>query len=898
MSTSTPYEILGLAKTNEDVKLRIAYRKRILELKSDRQNNPTSRKIAPEKFREICRAYETLSDYEKRKIYDEDQKWLSNLDLSEYTLQQLASEPDLALSLKEQLKNSKLRLINAQGPITGQTPLYCAARACNVEAVHYLIEQDADPDLQQRSGSTALHAAAFFGHPEMVRCLLECGANYTIKNRFGNLPGDEYNEPNINIKEIFSELKETLFVQTAANQFDWLKANIDRIGDHIDTEYYTQRQTLLHCACKKGYFDLVKWFVEERHANLDLVDINLNTPLHLAAYGGYEKIVDYLLSKGANSILINRWGMTAEQEGIVHGTKIKELFQAMRDMNMFDMAIKGIVWWFQYYFEDKSPNSIDGQGTSLLYVACRFGQTSVAEWLLDKGANINFQLPGKRSTPLHGAAFNKHLSTVELLLSRGADINIKNSYSSTPIDDAQTDEIKKLLQQHRDNLAIDKYIPVHLYSDGKKAGDGPLAKVQLHCDATIDDLIKALPDKLRDSYKWFSIARSPLDFADDKTTLISAVCRARHVNSIFLDLPICLIAYTSPRYINSGYRARDPRNGLNLRTFHSEFRSKQKDQSFCIKGNSNEPQIFRIDNVSFKFPPCCTNNDTLIDINYIFSPDAKKFQLPECICLFETAYNVENEKLNDMPTITVDNEPNIKLYTWVSSSAYWFSHTDQDNRLPRIGGIQALIRHVEVIPKSLCLLPDMFIQNAVGKLFEKRQTPVSCQYLKIQEPDVELFPHQAYHGTSINVIRSILMDGLVMPSTVVSNGFRVCPPAGHIARGVQAFGIPDFANALFVSPSIHYCSDPVYAVTFSSGDQQMIAVLDCRIRNDAFKAFASTVPSYVAHPGDDIKAIEWRITCPAAIQITGIIFIPTIQSRAEAARLRASKLDMNPNNVA
>ena len=69
-------------------------------------------------------------------------------------------------------------------------------------------------------------------------------------------------------------------------------------------------------------------------------------------------------------------------------------------------------------------------------------------------------------------------------------------------------------------------------------------------------------------------------------------------------------------------------------------------------------------------------------------------------------------------------------------------------------------------------------------------------------------------------------------------------------------------------------------------------MLDCRIEHDKFRAFRSTVPTYVAHPGDDLNAIEWRITRPSAIQIVGIIFISKMESRSAAARLRANKLDL------
>ncbi|CAF4362126.1 unnamed protein product, partial [Rotaria sordida] len=133
-------------------------------------------------------------------------------------------------------------------------------------------------------------------------------------------------------------------------------------------------------------------------------------------------VVEYLLNRGANPLLLNKWCMTAEQEGFIHGKTITDLFQSMREQDMFEIAVKGIDWWFEYYFGNKSPNKANDKGINLLYLACRYGRTSVAKWLLDKGANVNIKLLDKsESTPLHGAVYHGHVSTVDLLLSYGAD---------------------------------------------------------------------------------------------------------------------------------------------------------------------------------------------------------------------------------------------------------------------------------------------------------------------------------------------------------------------------------------------------------------------------------------------------------------------------------------------
>ncbi|CAF3673449.1 unnamed protein product [Rotaria sp. Silwood1] len=890
-STLTPYDILGAKRNHNDYNLRLAFRAKIHEYTQDRLKTTGDRQITAEQFQLICRAYETLSDHDKRKKYNDTEEWISHVPLEKYTLQQLASEPELIETLKSRLEDATLKTINSQDSLTGHTPLYCAARACNLEAVYYLTEQGAEPDLPQRTGSTALHVSAWYGHPEIVRCLLESGADYRKEN--AGKQTAEAESCNNDVKQTFATLKATPFVQAAANQLDWLKANFDSTKYHVDEQYHAQRQTLLHCAGKKGYMDLVRWLVEEHSANLDIVDINSNSALHLAAYGGHDSVVKYLLDRGANPLLLNKWCMKAEEEGSFHENKIKDIFESMCKRDMFEMAADGIDWWFEYYFGDKSPDTVNDDGTNILYVACRYGRTLIAEWLLKKGADINKKLLTKsESTSLHAAVYYGQISTVDLLLSHGADINIKNKYGSFAFDDARTDDMKRHLEQYRTNLKENKLLAVHLYGDGAKSGKEPLAKLQIHCNATYNDLVKAIPDSMRPNFSCFSIARRPLNFDDDNTTVLSAVYRARYGTSRFVQLPICITAHERARYMKAGHVLRDELPVSNANEFQPNC--PKLTMKICP---SDEKQTFTIKNLSFTFPNNCVDQDVIIDVEYILPPDIDNISLPGCACLFQTRYG-NRYKLKDMPTVLLAGEPNARLYNLAPLSSYWFSYRTGHTRLISIGEtIHAFIRHENIIPSQLTLLPDMFIQAAVGKLFHSRDKPVSCYCLKICEHNKDVFPHIAYHGTNIKAIESILMDGLVMPSTVVSNGLRVCPSSNHIARGLQAYGVEDFSNGIFITPSIHYCSDPAYAVTFTHDDERLIAVLECTVKKDSFTTYKSTVPTYVAREGDDINAIEWRLTNTADIQIISVLLIPVVTSKTEEAKLRAKKLSVNPDSL-
>ncbi|CRH01770.1 DnaJ protein, putative [Plasmodium relictum] len=67
-SSKNFYDILNVKKTSSKNEIKQAYRKLALKYHPDR--NPNNRKESEQKFREITEAYETLSDDNKKRIYD------------------------------------------------------------------------------------------------------------------------------------------------------------------------------------------------------------------------------------------------------------------------------------------------------------------------------------------------------------------------------------------------------------------------------------------------------------------------------------------------------------------------------------------------------------------------------------------------------------------------------------------------------------------------------------------------------------------------------------------------------------------------------------------------------------------------------------------------------------
>lgn len=75
-------------------------------------------------------------------------------------------------------------------PEKGFTPLLLAATNGHIALVRLLLEHEADPDLRNFDGVTALHNAVYENQVDIVALLLDAGADPNIKDRFGNTAYD------------------------------------------------------------------------------------------------------------------------------------------------------------------------------------------------------------------------------------------------------------------------------------------------------------------------------------------------------------------------------------------------------------------------------------------------------------------------------------------------------------------------------------------------------------------------------------------------------------------------------------------------------------------------------------------------------------------------------------
>jgi ankyrin repeat protein len=174
---------------------------------------------------------------------------------------------------------------------SGETPLHVASRRGHVEIVKLLLEHGADPNIRDMYGETPLHDAAYWGHADVVKLLLEHGADLSAKNKYGETP-------------LFLAIHSEYGTEVA-------KLLLERGADpNVRSKRMLYgRRTPLHYAVLGGDVELARLLLE-KGANPNAKDEYGETPLHIAVVRGDLQMAKLLLQYGADPNARDKWGET------------------------------------------------------------------------------------------------------------------------------------------------------------------------------------------------------------------------------------------------------------------------------------------------------------------------------------------------------------------------------------------------------------------------------------------------------------------------------------------------------------------------------------------------------------------------------------------------------------
>lgn len=274
--------------------------------------------------------------------------------------------------------------------------------------------------------------------------------------------------PGAYAKETHSDSKSSLAsdLERLTNAID--TADLGKLQQALDDFSYPNKpiviQELLNRACEKGDIDIIREFLDNRGATVNpYPSERIDTPLHRASLYGHAAVVTELIKRGAN---VHKRGehrsmsMTPLELAISAGrldccklllearAKINVINQAYSSTPLSEACEKGYEEIVELLLDSGANPDLSGGITPLSYAV---HHPKILQLLLARGANVNLKnAPGTEyrggAVALHEAAMWGRVESVRLLLQAGADSTLRNSNDQTPLDKARWQ-----LNYHRTN---------------------------------------------------------------------------------------------------------------------------------------------------------------------------------------------------------------------------------------------------------------------------------------------------------------------------------------------------------------------------------------------------------------------------------------------------------------
>ncbi|WP_108823516.1 ankyrin repeat domain-containing protein [Dysgonomonas sp. Marseille-P4361] len=304
------------------------------------------------------------------------------------------------------------------------TPLIFASQSGNLELVIFLIEQKADMHAVDYQKKNVLMHAAYCGNNDIIDFYISQGFSINSKDKYNRTP----------------------LIITSLYSFDEMSGS--DIFEDLEERVYQTTKLLV-----------------ERGADINVKDFEGMTALMFAVSGGYLKVVEYLLSQGANLGDINNFGDSVAvfynpwsfayygEDRDEHLKKFESLLKLVnidyeqipspkiksqmdKDIELLDAIIKNDV--------DKVKKAINTGASlypdweqdymgSMMFRALNSGASiPILKLLIESGAFVNEgNIYG--TTALMRAVMGSDYDAVAFLIDKGACINLKNQYGNTAL---------------------------------------------------------------------------------------------------------------------------------------------------------------------------------------------------------------------------------------------------------------------------------------------------------------------------------------------------------------------------------------------------------------------------------------------------------------------------------
>ena len=276
----------------------------------------------------------------------------------------------------------------------GYTPLHLAALYGHLEAAILLIRKGAQLDDRDCTGATPIHVAACPNRANLI------GGNINVKTSNGSTP--LHSAAACGVVGIIDYL---LYKKASLTAVD----NYNLTAPHYSIHNFTFTSFVDLMAPRKGHlprffvYDNQYTSVDDLHwldtlvkllhggSNIDVVDVDGQTPLHIAAHYGLADAVNVLLQMNASMEMKDKNGKTPMEVAFEKAPVEPEQFPSFRATKIEDVRehLHGhVMVIFLLLSHGASSGKCTSSSGSMLHTAIVKKQFHIAQLLLLKGANL------------------------------------------------------------------------------------------------------------------------------------------------------------------------------------------------------------------------------------------------------------------------------------------------------------------------------------------------------------------------------------------------------------------------------------------------------------------------------------------------------------------------------
>ena len=377
-----------------------------------------------------------------------------------------------------------------------------------VRVAQLLLERGADVNGRRNDHQTPLHLASYYGNVEIVRLILDHGADPEV-NAEGEKPLHRVSygkyrsqEDGVRVAQLLLERgadvngrrndhQTPLHLASYSGNVEIVRLLLDHGADPEANAEGVMAEKPMHKVSYGKYRSeedgvRVAQLLLERGADVNTRRNDHQTPLHLASYSGNVEIVHLLLNNGADP------EANAEGEKPLHRVSYGECRSKEGGVRVAQLLLK----------RGADVNIRCNDHQTPLHFAAYFGNVEIVRLLLDHGADPEANAEGRMGEkPLHEVSYGECRSqeggvrVTQLLLERGADVNTRRNDHQMPLHLAShygIVEIVRLLLDHgadpEANAEGDlEEKPLHKVSYGKyRSQEGGVRVAQLLLEHGVD----------------------------------------------------------------------------------------------------------------------------------------------------------------------------------------------------------------------------------------------------------------------------------------------------------------------------------------------------------------------------------------------------------------------------